>query len=117
LAFTCRAHRSSPRRSGASLIKHPTLSQWAIPIRPLFVDLVDINNADASIAQRATRIRNAINNGSVITMPDGNTVNNRFWQTDAATTTTRWNQLAKALSTATTPGTDWLAPPPAGGGP
>jgi hypothetical protein len=83
------------------LYKHPTLNQWAIKVRPLFILLVDINNANSTIADRATRIRNAINNGATLTRPsDGLVIANSFWQVDAATTATRWNRLAQAMSTA-----------------
>jgi hypothetical protein len=88
--------------------RHPTLNQWAIPVRAWTQILLDISNADATVKARAIRIRNALLSGPTITLADGVTViTNFFWTTDAATTLTRWSGFASKLQTAAELTSDW----------
>lgn len=91
-------------------IKHPTLNQWAVKVRALFVALVATDSANPTVAARATRIRNAVCSGATIAIPaSGAVIANSFWTTDATATLARWNRLKQALDVAVaTLGSDWF---------
>jgi len=89
---------------------HPTNGTFAVRVLQLFVNLVDVTNADTTISDRAKRIRAALCSGPTITLPSGDTIVNSFWTTDASTTLARWNQLATKLASAAVLPSDWGLP-------
>lgn len=101
-------HDQLPTPNIGAVVPHPTVAKYAVTVLPLFLLLVDVNNADTTIAARATRIRTALCSGATITRPsDGATIANSFWTVDQTTTRTRWNRLALALGTAVELTDDW----------